>query len=279
MNLLDLSTWPRDVLDCLRQHQSLLLEKELRDQSDVQEKLASYKLSREDQIVRQLKAYENQFDPAPREAVLDDLIQILSRHTLLGYHCARLTEKEIANILAEGMGLPQPSMLLSRIRAASEDGLIPKALARRLALKHDAANPRRKGKIWFCFYPPRPAGEAGIGSLLRYWGGEALYNSWFSDETMSALLQGVGLPAVVEADVPAIGLSKNSFLGDHLARQYLLHKGYEITEPAVHEGFSERPLPASAIRRIHRFPERDFRLLTGCEAWRAPLDRISPPIN
>jgi len=60
----------------------------------------------------------------------------------------------------------------------------------------------RPAEVWFCFIPPRWAGEHGTERFFRHWRGEALYNSHVRDPATSPALRAVGPPALVAADVP-----------------------------------------------------------------------------
>lgn len=57
---------------------------------------------------------------------------VLDPHVLHGYHCTRLTEQEIGHIVANGMQLPNASVLSERIQNAQEAGLIDRHAADRL---------------------------------------------------------------------------------------------------------------------------------------------------
>jgi len=148
------STWPTDVLAYLDRNHALFLGWEDRRGGSGPRTPAA------------------EFDRA-----LDGLRAVLNNHTLLGYHCARLTSDEIGHISAKGMQLPNGAMLRRRIQAVQASRLIEEADAREFLQKSQAEGPNRANRIWFCFFPPFMAGESGIESLLRYWGGEALYNS------------------------------------------------------------------------------------------------------
>lgn len=116
-------------------------------------------------------------DAATYDRAIYGLIDVLQPYAIVGWHCTRLTDREIAAIVADGMQLPDTGMLARRINTVAEEGLLTAGMAERLRSKNQAHEPNRAGMIWFCFFPPRLAGEGGIGSLLRFWGGEALYNS------------------------------------------------------------------------------------------------------
>jgi hypothetical protein len=106
------------------------------------------------------------------------------------------------------MQLPDAAMLLRRIDATSNEGLLSASVAERLKARNQAHERNRAGMIRFCFFPPRLAGESGIGDLLRFWGGEALYNSHDRHPETSGVLCSVGTPSIVEAEVPIAFLGR-----------------------------------------------------------------------
>jgi hypothetical protein len=238
------ATWPDDLLAYLEANHDLFLSWETHDGS----------------------VSGNQYDNALR-----GLRAVLDRHSLHGYHCTRLTPREMAYILANGMQLPNATVLEARIRALQGDGVIDMSAAEHLIATNQAREANRANRIWFCFFPPRSAGQRGIGSLLGYWGGEALYNSHERDPITRPILAKIGTPCLVEADVPIASRPGPSFLDMKAARQFLIWRGYQTVEPVEHEDRATQPISAGNIRRIIQFPEPDFVTLTGCDDWKPPL--------
>jgi hypothetical protein len=107
---------------------------------------------------------------------------------------------------------------------------------------------------------------------LRYWGGEALYNSHDRDPVTGSVLARVGTPCLIEADVPIASMKGPSFLDMKVARQFLMRRGLQSSEPVEHEDRAVEAIPAQNIKRIIRYPERDFIELTRCDRWRKLLN-------
>jgi hypothetical protein len=201
------------------------------------------------------------------------LIDAMQPYAVVGWHCTRLTDREIVAIGTSGMSLPYVAMLIRRIDAAFEEGLLTTAVGERLKAKDQAHEPNRAGMVWFCFFPPRVAGESGIGDLLRLWGGEALYNSHDRHPETAAALRSLGTPSIVEAEVPVAFLEPHGGLAFKVVRRYLISRGYETREPCEHEDRVKQPLPADCIRRVVSFPTTDFMALSGCDSWHESLIR------
>jgi hypothetical protein len=209
--------------------------------------------------------------PSAYDKAIYGLIDVLQPFAITGWHCTRLTDAEMAHIMRDGMQLPDMAMLARRIDTLVRAGQITREVALRLIAKNQAGETNRAGMIWFCFFPPRVAGESGIERFFRHWGGEALYNSHEDDPITSPAISVIGTPSIVEADVPIASLGKHAGLSFKIVRRFLKSRGFKTREPTDHEDRIEKPLPAENIRRIIRFPEPDFCLLTGCAEWCRPL--------
>lgn len=250
--LLDLErpeTWPRDLLSYLDAHHDLFL---------------GWELQGEGRASRQVSAQA--FDRA-----IYGLLDVMDPYYLTGMHCTRLTQDEIAAIIREGMGLPNLDMLKRRIDAVEAEGLFTPAVAQRLRAKNQAHEPNREMRIWFCFFPPHIGDESGIGCFFRYWGGEALYNSHDADPETGPRIAAIGVPCLIEADVPIAAMRQRTSLAFKIVTRFLVTRGYQTREPLDHEDATVQPLPATAIRRIIRFPEPEFIAHTKCDLWRNSL--------
>ncbi|WP_127447040.1 hypothetical protein [Burkholderia thailandensis] len=205
------------------------------------------------------------------EAAIQAVAGALVPYAITGWHCTRLTDSEVLQIVSNGMQLPDGAMLCRRIDALVQTGMLAREAGAGLVARNQAEDSNRARRLWFCFFPPGLAGESGIGRFFRHWGGEALYNSHEHDCKMSALLRAIGTPCIVEANVPIASLAPGAGLAMKLVRRYLIARGYQTEERVEHEDQCVRPLAANCIRRVIRYPEPEFLALTGCAAWRAPL--------
>ena len=187
------------------------------------------------------------------------LKDVLRPYAIKGWHCTRLTDREIGNIQTGGMQLLDKDMLARRIDACAANGGFTPAVAAALKAKNQAHEANRAGKIAFCFFPPSRKSER---DFFRYWGGEALYNSRADDPNIAAILKKIGTPCLIEADV-AISLLKQD-PADEILRRYRASRG--AVDPVHFVGRILQPLPATAIQVI-RHPTAAFRGLTGCDAW------------
>lgn len=211
------------------------------------------------------------FSAAMYDRAIYQLMQLLQPYSLLAWHCTRLTDQEAAAIVAKGMQPPNEAVLHARIDTLARAGTISDEVAGQWKARNQASEPYRRGRIWWCFFPPHEAGEAGIGSLLGTWGGEALYNSHDSDAVMGPLLRSIGTPAVVEADIPIALLGDSASPAFSIVAHYLASLGHSAVDHLEFEDRVTVDLPARQVRRIVRYPEPDFLALTGCETWSRPI--------
>ena len=205
------------------------------------------------------------------DSALQGLMGILQPYVILGWHCTRLTAEEADDILRSGIQMPDAAMLARRIDALVESNEIAPALACLLKSKNQSDEKNRAGKVWFCFFPPRKAGEGGIERFFRHWGGEALYNSHEDDPVTSPAIRVIGTPCIVEVDVPVSSLARHEPLALNIVRRFLASRDHRMTESTDYEGRIVQPLLATYVRRVIRFPDPDFFALTGCAEWRRPI--------
>lgn len=247
INLQDPSSWPADLAAYLEGHLDLFLAWETQSQDEP-------------------SVSGRSFDRA-----IDGLQDVLKNYSLIGWHCTRLTEDEIAAIVARGMAPPDTRMLTARIDALVKAGSLAPDIAAKLRGKNQAHETNRAGRIWFCFFPPHIAGESGIERFFRSWGGEALYNFHEDDPQTGPILAGIGIPCLIEVEVPIASLPDAAGLALKIYPRFLVSRGHRSKRPLDHEDRAIRGLPRENIRSIIRFPEPDFIRLTKCDEWRAPL--------
>src|ERR1035438_3896690 len=110
VDLLDRATWPADVVTCLKRHKMLFVAKERKDQKYAREHRQLDRKSPAEQMAWRMKQYSARYDLQAYEDALAEVVAVLGHYALLGYHCTRLTECEISQILSHGMQLTSGSM-------------------------------------------------------------------------------------------------------------------------------------------------------------------------
>lgn len=212
----------------------------------------------------------NPFYPHRRK-FLDTLhAEFFEQLALVGYHCTRLTDGEIAIIRDMGMTPPDAIMLRRRIEVLASEGRISQELARRLSDNNMAADPTRAGRIFWIFTAGPLKNELGVGDLFRNWGGEALYGSHDREPENGPVLRSIGRACIVEAAVPLVDLGSLAWPWNALTQQFLAGRGISVSD-GDYVDRTELQVPADRIRRIILRHSSEFEALTGCAEWDPPL--------
>ncbi len=237
-------TWPADVVAFLDGHLAIL----------------------EDWVTDQRFASPYQYDE-----IIGELYAVLRPHNILAWHNTRLTEREAAAIVANGMFLPSVDTLMKRIDAAQAEGAFPAAIAAGFKRRHQADSPTRAGRIWFLF--TRPHNDDGIEDFLRFWGGESLYAAIDRDPELGPVLRSVGVPSVVEAAIPISHFEDSLGFESHVARQFCAWRAGRDYDGLPYDRVLA-PLLSAHIRRIISLNDPDFVSLTGCDTYYEPLNNL-----
>lgn len=181
-----------------------------------------------------------------------------------GFHCTRLTKKEIDRILEFGMSLQNKKLLCERIDELVLDKKLSLKTSQVLKKFNQADEKNRSNKIWFCFYAPYKAGEYGINRFFRYWGGEALYNSHHEDTNIASVLRDIGIACIIHIKVP-IKFLKNSNL--QLRKIYAAEHGIYLDYLDCYEDYSVKSIEPKNIIGIYKYPSDIFKKLTNYSNW------------
>lgn len=238
----NISTWPKEVSDFLTEN-----------------------VSKFEGWACECCAKEN---PSGRDSLVTEFREILKKHSLMGYHCTKLTNNEIENIRENGMSVQNRDSLETRINQLMQSNLITCEEAKILKGKNQANDTNRAGMLWFCFYEPFWAGEGGIGRFFKSWGGEALYNSHENNIATGTTLRGIGTPCIIKANVNISLMKESKFPDCAMAKVLLSHSGHRIRIPIKHDGYSTQNISACDIVEIIQHPSEKFSELTKCETWR-----------
>lgn len=201
------------------------------------------------------------------DALVSDFRSALRAHSLVGYHCTRLTREEIDNVRLDGMAPQNATSLNARIDRLLEGGLISPEVSNHLKERNQAGENNREGMLWFCFFEPFIAGESAIGRFFRSWGGEALYNLHEGHPITGPAIRSVGIPCIIKASVPISSMVATKFPDGPLARTLLSEQGHRLRMPIEHEGYSIEHVSEDNIIEIIEYPSHKFLELTRCLQW------------
>lgn len=202
---------------------------------------------------------------------MDRLCDVLQSYQVRGWHCTKLTPEEILEVRSNGLRVLSLALAEQKVDALVRAGRLTPSWRDALLQESRASDENRRGMVWFCFFKPRYAGESGISRLLSHWGGEALYWAFEDDAEIGPVLREIGIPAVVEADVPVSDLRSADRVATSVVRSYLKSLGENVVEPIATEHYAVRDLSSDCIKRIYEFPSVEFARITGCNSWRTVL--------
>ena len=183
---------------------------------------------------------------------------------ILGYHCTRLHDDEIAKVLGDGLKPLCGELVRERIQTRVRSNNIPGVIGSRLLEYNEASMDNRKGKIWFVFTEPLLKEEAGIDRFFRNWGGECLYNNYEDDHEIGPLLRAIGYPCIVQASVPAASIETFCPIAERFLRLHLSRRKIRTGHNPEFEGYVRHSVK---VLQIIRSMDPEFKHLTGCESW------------
>jgi len=196
---------------------------------------------------------------------------------LLGFHCTRYHESEIAIVKEHGLKPLSEELAYGRVERLQEIGVIPPQIASRL-LSENAVNNKhgdRLGRLCFIFSRSILRHEGDVLRLLSYWGGEALYWAHENDPEVAPVLKSIGRPCIIQAAVPIATLNTYSSVGEKVISVFLQTRGIATTDDGLLEGSLDQELASHHIQRIIEYGETEFETLTGCAEWQCSLVSIS----
>lgn len=110
----------------------------------------------------------------------DRLVNEMTKHSLKGFHLARLFDYEITEIQKDGLIPQELSHLNARLNRAVKMGKIEQEFAQQLIQKNDLLlevemnvpiASRKSGQLWFTMAPPYKVSESGLEIFLKPLGG------------------------------------------------------------------------------------------------------------
>ncbi len=185
-------SWPSSVLNILDNNRKIIkkyLDKEKRVEL----------LSRENVEIRcfpPCNPYKQQYSKVEKK-----ITDILMAQSFIGFHATRLTQKEISNIILDGLQPLSIELLKRKVDILVQDNQIS-AYDAELIIKNNEAQERyREGIVclFHCISTLKHSG--GLNDLFSYWGGEAIYR-YFKGNTTPLNLKHIGIPCIVVCSLP-----------------------------------------------------------------------------
>lgn len=260
----DYNSWPHDFRQTVSQNEHLIL---------------SYHWERnridalcEDDVILRCCPPDNVYEAGYKQLVAD-LDGLLSTHSIIGYHCTRLTPFEITSVKGLGLRTLCPSRIQERINQAFNDKWLTQGEYDRLQTSPtiqdnlENRNGHRTGKIWLCPNRSTLRDNGAVHRFFRSWGGEAIFKGQADPMIMDALSK-IGLPCIVKCNVPFPDI--NPFHTSHAERFVSKFVSRSIEYPHPSPAFDMsigRDLKADEVLNIIDISNPAFAKLTEYETW------------
>jgi hypothetical protein len=259
------ATWPAEFLAEARKHRALIIDYQ-------RERQRIDRLVQDDVIARTYPP-SNRYDTAYRDLV-SRLEPELMPHRLVGYHCTRLTSREIAEIESGGMRMLTPQLVAEKIAGCVKDGHLTSDRGDFL-LHHGSQiaalrdqHGRRTGMLWFCANNSTLRISSRVYRLFRYWGGEATRGSPAGHPEILREIAHIGTPCIVKCAIPFVDVQQNglTFVGRFLSR--FVASEVEYPHPQADFDFhTEIDLAGANVLKVIEFANAEFEDLTGSAGW------------
>ena len=180
-----IETWPSEIVEVI-QADLRQLECYIRVEDDYEEKIKS------DPILK-ITRYENVFKSYWIKAskLIDE---ILCNKKIISFHCTRLVDYEISDILKNGLKPLDGDFSIKRIKELFDNGLISEKSSQELKKNNNCYDENREGMLFFFHFIKTLKDESGLEYLFRYWGGEAIYRNHKENEELKT----IGKPCIIE---------------------------------------------------------------------------------
>jgi hypothetical protein len=243
----DIESWPGEMLRLLR-------ENEISLKGFFEEEHRIDDLAREDVSLRYNKP-ENIYREK-WELIINQIEDVLKRHSIIGIHCTKLLDWEIEDIEKNGLRPLDKTFANQRIEKAFKAGLLSKRLKDELTDKKELEQKYRKGYVWVFHCLGTLNCESGLNRLLGLWGGESLY-AYVKDNKE---LKHIGTPCITFVSIKISELDIYPELSKRMTAYYFNDNYF------VHDTDSHIDSNLKVLKVLKR-NENLFEELTGIQNW------------
>jgi len=184
----NLQTWPIEILNILDSAkddiEKFIIEERRIDK--LGEEIIEYRFDRP----------YNDYSPK-WDRTLESVNSILEHQTIVGFHCTRLMDYEISDVLNNGLIPLNFEFAKKRINKLYDLNNISTELKNNLINKPELIDKSRVNRTFFFHCISTLKDKSGLSRLFKYWGGEAMYLC-FENNTK---LQEIGIPCIILASL------------------------------------------------------------------------------
>ena len=193
-----------------------------------------------------------------------EIHELIKDREIVGYHCTRLADDEIACLEAEGLRPLTKELRQSRVQKRVAAGDLTQDMAERLlSLGINGDGHHRLG--YSCFFFTKEVGD-WCWKFFRYWGGESIYVPHMNSNSEERnTLKLIGAPCIVEIVVPVNSIPHHSVARGLL---YEYARRQNITCQEKSHDVADEPM---RVLRVIRHGSKEFTSRTQDISWYAPI--------
>ena len=131
--------------------------------------------------------------------LLDKIEREIEKIQIMSFHCTRLTDQEINDIVQNGLKPLDFNFTKKRLDCLLKEWLINKNTYNILLKENAASDENRKWKIFFFHCISTCRDEWWLHRLFRSWGGEAIYLNHEENKEINNQIRKIGKPCIIVA--------------------------------------------------------------------------------
>lgn len=194
--------------------------------------------------------------------------EILKRNSFIGFHCTRLTNKEVGIISKNGLVPLSTQLVKEKLERILNDKLLSKETFEFLLKNNSSNQNNRTGKIWFLHDKRILRNSNSVGRLFKNWGGESIYNNHEENKIIKSEITKIGKPVILVCSFKFEELNPFKSLAEYISKIWINRNSKEYFVNL----FDTKITKKKKIKKVIRFEDKLFKELTEFENWKINLN-------
>ncbi len=253
-------TWPTSITDLLEKNKSIIngyIHEEKRNEARGQR-----------DVIFSNNLQNNSFQEAWDDIILQ-IKQILRNIRIIGFHCTRLTDFEVGDIISNGLVPLNEEFSRKRIEILIQKKKISQESSKKIIHNNKMNLDSRRDKVYLSHCVSSLTKEYGFYRFFRYWGGEAIYSSHEKDELVASELKKIGLPCIVVASIVFSEFKNTNLLIDNLIGIWI-DSARRNPNPSSFDIDTKIGNPISVVEVLD-YNNQVFQIITNCSLWKKEI--------
>ena len=210
---------------------------------------------------------KNKFQPN-WNLIIGKIEKKLIKNRFIGFHCSRLTDKEIGIISKKGLVPLSEQLAKEKLERVFNDKLVSRKTFKFLLENNSSGHNNRKGKIWFLHDSQILKDYNSVGRLFKNWGGESIYNNHENNNPIKSEISSIGTPTILVCSFEYKELDPYRSLSEYISEIWVYRNS---KEPNV-QLFDTKVTNTKKIEKIIKFGDDLFNELTDYQNWRFKIN-------